>query len=212
MKITLLLILLCMLTTILFLFFNEIFPVEYLLFSGRNLMSGYIWTLVTSLFVHADLTHLIGNMLFLYVFGSAVESGVGSAKMVLAFFLGGALSFILSLYLYGFDTVMVGASAAIFTLAAIAMLIKPLKFSWLIFMPLGLAAMLYFLFNVFLALSVSDSIIGYHAHVIGFLVGVPLGISWSHGRWKINLVVTIMLLVIYLAIVETLFTLLKIAF
>jgi len=43
---------------------------EYLAFSGENLLKGRVWTLITSLFLHADLLHLVGNMLFLYVFGN----------------------------------------------------------------------------------------------------------------------------------------------
>lgn len=189
-----------------------IFPVEYLLFSGRNLMKGYFWTLVTSLFVHADLIHLIGNIIFLYIFGGTVEKEVGPTKMVFAFFLGGISSFILSLYFYGFNTIMIGASAAIFTLAAIAMLIRPLKFCWLILMPLGLAAILFFIFNVLLIFSANNSVIGYHAHVIGFLIGVPMGILWSRGKWKKNLVIVIVLLIVYLAVVEILLTLFRLVF
>lgn len=212
MRNTLLLILLCVLATIPFLLFRAFFPADYLLFSGENLMKGYVWTLITSLFVHANLTHLIGNIIFLYAFGSVVEREVGPSKMAFAFFLGGIFSFILSLNFYGLNTVMVGASAAIFTLAAIAMLIRPLKFCWLIFMPLGLAAILFFLLNIFLMLYAGGSAVGYHAHVIGFLIGVPLGILWSRGRWKRNLVITIILLVVYLAIIELFLALLRITF
>jgi len=179
-----------------------------LYFSGENLARGYFWTPITSLFIHASPMHLIGNIMFLYVFGSTLEKEIGSAKMVAAFFLGGILSFILSLHFYGFSAIMVGASAAIFTLIAMVMLIKPLKFSWLFFMPLGLVAIIYFLYNVFIVyLGIGENSVSYWGHIIGFLIGVPFGIAWSRGRWKRNLLITIGLLAIYLLLVNAVFIL-----
>ena len=46
-------------------------------------------TLVTSIFVHFDLMHLIGNMLFLWVFGISVENATGHFRFVLLFLLCG---------------------------------------------------------------------------------------------------------------------------
>ncbi|MEM2341277.1 MAG: rhomboid family intramembrane serine protease [Candidatus Bathyarchaeia archaeon] len=173
--------------------------VKALYFSGENLTRGYFWTLVTALFIHVNPAHLVGNIIFLYIFGSTLEREIGSAKMLVAFFTGGILSFILSLHFYGFNVVMVGASAAIFTLVAMVMLIKPLKFSWLFLMPLGLVAIIYFLYNVFAVyFGIGELSVGYWGHIIGFLIGVFFGISWSRGRWKRNLLITIILLILYL--------------
>jgi membrane associated rhomboid family serine protease len=65
--------------------------------------------------------------------------------MMIAFFPGGILSPILSLCFYELSVVMAGASAAIFTLITIVMLIRPLKFSRIFLMSLGLVVILYFL-------------------------------------------------------------------
>jgi len=119
---------------------------EYLAFSLKNLEAGRIWTLVTAIFVHANIVHLLGNMVFLYVFGNTLESiSSGPKRMLFAFFLGGLLSFLLSIPFFPPDTTFVGASAAIFTLTAVVMLMKPLRWSWLLLMPVGLVAVLYFL-------------------------------------------------------------------
>lgn len=193
-----------MLATAFYLALNENPIIRALYFSGENLTRGYFWTLVTALFIHEDPAHLIGNMLFLYVFGSALEREVGSTKMLVAFFTGGILSFILSLCFYGFNVVMLGASAAIFTLVAMVMLIKPLKFSWLFLMPLGLVAIIYFLYNIFAVYFGGELSVGYWGHIIGFLIGVPFGILWSHGRWKRNLLITIALLFLYLLLAHLL--------
>lgn len=98
-----------------------------LLFSGESFFQGRFWVAFTALFIHADLAHLLGNMIFLYVFGSNLEDEVEAGKTLAAFFAGGVLSFVLSAFLYGPRTVSFGASAAIFTLTAIVMLTKPLK-------------------------------------------------------------------------------------
>mgnify|MGYP000622021823 CR=1 FL=1 len=199
-----LLILLCTLATISSAIFGDLFPTDKLCFSKENLNKGYFWTPITALFLHVNIAHLIGNMLFLYVFGSTLEKEVGFSRTAASFFLGGALSFILSSYFYEDNTIMIGASAAIFTLVAIVMLVKPLKFSWLFLMPLGLVAILYFIYNIFAVYypQLGEPGVSYLGHIIGFLVGVPFGIAWSRGRWKRNLLITITLLVIYYLIIS----------
>lgn len=142
--------------------------------------------------------HLLGNMIFLYVFGNTLEEEIGALKTLAAFFSGGVVSFILSTPFYG-NTTMVGASAAIFTLTAIVMLTRPLKFSIFFLMPVGLVAILYFFYNLIAIQQGIVSNIGYAAHIIGFTIGLPLGISWSN-KWKDNLLISLLLLVIYVAI------------
>jgi len=41
------------------------------------------WTFVSYMFVHANLLHLLGNMLMLFVFGTAVESRMGSRNFLM---------------------------------------------------------------------------------------------------------------------------------
>ncbi|MEM2926375.1 MAG: rhomboid family intramembrane serine protease [Candidatus Bathyarchaeia archaeon] len=196
MRKTNLLILLCILATISNYFLDPEFIVNYLAFSGNNILSGRLWTPITALFLHANIVHLLGNSVFLYVFGNALEEEVGSMKSLFAFFLGGFLAFFLSIPFYGYDTPMLGSSAAVFTLTAAVMLVKPLKFSLLFLMPLGLVAILYFLYNIFALQYGFQGNVGYLSHIIGFGIGLPLGITWS-SRWKRNLLITISLLALY---------------
>jgi membrane associated rhomboid family serine protease len=173
---------------------------EYLAFSLKNLEAGRIWTLVTGIFVHANLVHLLGNMIFLYVFGNTLESiSNDSKRMLIAFFLGGLLSFLLSIPFFPPDTTFVGASAAIFTLTAVVMLMKPLRWSWLLLMPVGLVAVLYFLYNAVAVYYQYQSNVAYISHIIGFSLGLPLGIAWS-SQWKRNLLISIGLVLIYFVI------------
>jgi len=173
-----------------------------LAFSLKNLEAGRIWTLITGIFVHANLVHLLGNMIFLYVFGNTLESiSKDSKRMLLAFFLGGLLSFLLSLPFFPADTTFVGASAAIFTLTAVVMLMKPLRWSWLLLMPVGLVAVLYFLYNAVAVYYQYQSNVAYISHIIGFSVGLPLGVAWS-SQWKRNLLISIGLLLVYFIILS----------
>ncbi len=172
---------------------------KYLAFSGINLIKGRFWTLFTALFIHGNWVHLIGNMLFLYVFGNTVEEELGSARTLFLFFLGGALAFLLSIYFYDPSTLMIGASAAIFTLTATVILIKPLKFSFLFFMPLGLVAVIYFIYNLVAVQLAPQSNVAYISHLIGFAIGIPFGIVWSKD-WTKNLLITIIMFMVYLLI------------
>ncbi len=192
-------ILLCILSSVLF---WSVSPSEsdavfnYLVFSGDNLLQGKVWTLVTALFLHADLLHLAGNMIFLFVFGNSLEEEIGPKKTLTAFFSGGILSFLLSVFFYSSQTSMIGASAAIFTLTAIVMLVKPLRFSILFLMPQGLVAILYFIYNVVAVYYGTQGNVAFISHIIGFIVGIPLGIAWSK-EWKKNLLITFGLLILF---------------
>jgi membrane associated rhomboid family serine protease len=176
---------------------------EYLAFSGENLLKGRAWTLITSLFLHADILHLAGNMLFLYIFGNTIEEELGAAKTLGAFFVGGIITFPLSLLFYDWATPLIGASAVIFTLAAIVMLIKPLKLSIFLFMPQGLVAILYFVYNALAVYSGTEGNVAYIAHIIGFAIGMPFGLAWSK-TWLKNLLITIALLAVYIIVVTIL--------
>lgn len=182
------------------------FAERHLVCSLNNLENGRPWTLASALFVHANVFHLAGNMLFLFVFGSTLEKTIGAPKLLGIFFVGGLTSFILGPSFLPRGTGMLGASAAIFTLAGCVMLVRPLKFSWLFLAPQGLIAILYFIYNVIVVYEKSripgyDPQVAYIAHVIGFLTGIPFGIALSD-YWKRNLFITLLLLGIYIALVS----------
>ena len=72
--------------------------------------------------------------------------------------------------------------------------------------PQGLIAIIYFIYNVVVVSENSripgyDPQVAYVAHIIGFLTGLPFGIALSD-HWKKNLLITLLLLGVYLAIVS----------
>ena len=48
-----------------------------------------LWTLLTSTFMHADLTHILGNMVYLWVFGDNIEDALGHSRYLIFYLLGG---------------------------------------------------------------------------------------------------------------------------
>src|ERR671919_2470368 len=71
-------------------------------------------TVFTSMFVHGGFAHLIGNMLFLWIFGDNVEDRLGHGRFLTFYFLCGFLAALSQLALDPESTVpMVGASGAI---------------------------------------------------------------------------------------------------
>ena len=95
---------------------REIF--QALQFSPRTALTRP-WTFVTYMFVHGGLLHLLANMLMLYVFGTAVESRMGSRHFILYYLYCGVGAAVFSLLLAGIMPVgaFVGASGAVLGVA-----------------------------------------------------------------------------------------------
>jgi len=74
---------------------------------------GWYWQLFTSMFVHANIMHLIGNMFFFLIFGLRAEEMFRTRDYLLIYLLSGLAGNLLTL-LMGPETISVGASGAIF--------------------------------------------------------------------------------------------------
>ncbi len=117
------------------------------------------WTFFTYMFVHAGLLHLLGNSLMLFVFGTAVESRMGSRTFILYYLLCGVGAAVFSLALSAIMPVspFVGASGAVLGVAlAFAMfwpdaelivfpIPMPIRARTLVMLLVGLDVLLYFL-------------------------------------------------------------------
>ncbi|MEM5782704.1 MAG: rhomboid family intramembrane serine protease, partial [Candidatus Aenigmatarchaeota archaeon] len=154
-------------------------------FSLQNLITQKYWTLITSIFLHADTEHLILNVIALFFFGRVVELELGRKKFLLIFFtssIAGCFSFLAFSFFINSFSIVIGASAAIFGLMGTAMLVKPLEFvfyPYLIPVPLILVAMLYTLYNIasflLIATNIEDSNISYISHIGGLTAGMLFG-------------------------------------
>ena len=77
--------------------------------------NGWYYQLLTSMFIHASLFHLVGNLLFLLIFGLRGEEMFSLPEFLTIYLVGGLFGNILSLG-FGPDFISVGASGAIFAM------------------------------------------------------------------------------------------------
>ena len=95
-------------------------------------------TLFSALFIHASWLHLIGNMIYLWVFGIPLERRVGSIGMLLVFLLGGAMANLsVSLLLPDMTTAIIGASGAVSAVVGAYLGLFPFRRIGML-LPLGL--------------------------------------------------------------------------
>ncbi len=153
---------------------------------------------ITSNFMHGDLGHIIGNMLFLWVFGLIVEGKIGWWKTLLIFVLvGGLESAATQIFLYNFSAEpghSLGASTAIFGFMAICLIWTPensvecsyfIIFAFRVFagafeVSVKIFAGIYFGLNI-LILSLRFYLTGQvlsseYFHVMGAFIGLGIGI------------------------------------
>jgi len=134
------------------------------------------WTIVTNMFVHAGLWHLLGNMITLFFFGSYLLQLIGEARFLYIYFAGGVLGNILLLALASLDPfgVAIGASGAVFALGGALALMRP-RLKVIIF-PLPVPIDLFVaVIGGFLVLSFLPGI-AWQAHLGGLALGIAAGL------------------------------------
>jgi membrane associated rhomboid family serine protease len=135
-------------------------------------------TLFTSAFLHANLMHLLSNILFLWVFGPRVESSYGAPRFALYYVFWGVAASVVQIAVMPESGIpMVGASGAIAGVMGGYLLLYPaavietviLPFFWIILdFPAWLLLGFWFLLQLFLA----QPGVANWAHVGGFLAGM----------------------------------------
>lgn len=158
-----------------------------LIFSGQNLHS-----LITSMFMHGSIAHLVGNMFFLYVFGDNLEDRFGHFKYLLLYLVWGiAASLIHGVYAVSTgqgDVPAIGASGAISGVlgafliffprakiytVVIAFFITTVRIPALAYIPF------WFILQLVFALIGQSGGVAYLAHIGGFVVGVGTAYCWK---------------------------------
>jgi len=145
----------------------------------------------TNIFTHADVGHLVGNMLFLWVFGIVVEGKLGWWKF-LSCYLGigvvhSMLEQLVMLNYTGSAPGAFGASAAIFGIMAMATIWAPMNeitfFYIAIFrtgtfeVSIAVMAFCYTMLELVYVFVFGTSAASSLLHLTGFLVGLPVGIA-----------------------------------
>src|SRR3989442_13736952 len=92
---------------------------RYAVIPAQITAGRHLGTLITSMFLHASLLHVGGNMLFLWIFGNNVEDRIGEIKFLIIYFAAGIGGSLLQVFITPASTVpMLGASGAISGLLA----------------------------------------------------------------------------------------------
>ena len=131
------------------------------------------WTLLTSVFIHNGLFHLLANMLALYFFGGYLSRLIGNREFLIIYFGGGILGSVMFLLLGPSSAIAIGASGAIFalggTLAALQPNLKVFIIPIPVPMPLWVAVI-----GGFFILSLLP-FIAWQAHLGGLVFGLIAG-------------------------------------
>lgn len=150
----------------------------------QGLSDGSVLRLFTALFLHADWAHLLGNLVFLLIFGLPAERAMGPWRFLLLFLLGGALANLAAVLVIGApDRVIIGASGAVSAVIGAYLALFPHAKLGVV-VPLGLflqfvKAPASVLIGVWALLQVLFAYIGpafgavaWSAHLAGFVFGV----------------------------------------
>lgn len=142
--------------------------------SPSSMMSAP-YTILTHMFVHANLTHFVGNMLMLALLGLAVENKIGSVKFLFIYLFSGLVTIPYALVIEavtGISATLVGSSGAIFGLIFIAGVLSGSKKMPLLRIPMFVIITLYLIFVMIIYIwNFPYSIIEF-AHLGGFVGGI----------------------------------------
>ena len=136
--------------------------------------NGQYYQLITSMFIHANIAHLAGNMLFLLIFGLRGEEMFSLPEYLSIYLLGGLTGNLLSLLLLPLNVPSVGASGAIFSMFGAATIYARHSFSQSI-----IGALIYAFFLLFLS---SGPGVNNFAHIGGLLSGLLIGYMLASRR------------------------------
>ena len=165
------------------------------LLNGVKLPAGFEFippeaTVLTYMFLHGDWWHLIGNMLFLWVFGDNVEDAMGTIRFTIFYLLCGVAAGLAHVYMnLGSEVPLIGASGAIGGVVGAYLMLYPRVRMWsLAFMriPLKLPAYLvigaWLATQIFFIVSMIEDGTAWWAHIGGFVAGILLVVIFKRAE------------------------------
>ncbi|NQV09095.1 rhomboid family intramembrane serine protease [Candidatus Woesearchaeota archaeon] len=131
------------------------------------------WILVTSMFLHANINHLLFNMYALFIFGPLIEQRIGKKRFLFIYFLSGIVAALISTFFYHSA---LGASGAIMGILGVTIMLLPdLQVLLFFFIPMsmrtaGVIFALIDIFGIFVPSGVANI-----AHLVGLSLGIIYG-------------------------------------
>jgi len=168
-------------------------PAEIL--TGKDIASGPLeptpvpvyFTLITSMFMHGGWAHLLGNMLFLWVFGDNIENRIGHMRYLIFYLVCGIIASLCHVFVSGSDALIpsLGASGAISGVLGGYLLLFPSRRVRVIMgrgittVPAFVALGLWIVFQVINGMGMlggdeTGGGVAYAAHIGGFVAGLAL--------------------------------------
>ena len=182
-------IILILINIIAFIFFTILIglnvPLHYIAIKPSNILQGkYLWTFITSMFMHGSFFHIFANMFSLLFIGSLVEKILGRKRyfyfyMISGLFAGVFFVFLSLIFTADFNTFAVGASGALFGLVGLLVLLTPNLPVFIMFIPIPIKmkyagpGILIILWLISIAGNVP---IGNTAHFGGLIAGIVYGL------------------------------------
>ncbi len=158
---------------------------------GEVEVTNVALTIFTAMFVHGGWLHLLGNMLFLWIFGDNVEDALGHFTYLISYLAFGVAATLTHFLIDPFSSIpALGASGAIagvlgfylilYPGARVLSLIPIFVFFWLVRVPAAIFLFVWFIFQTFGGVATVGQQLGggvaYWAHIGGFLAGVGIGV------------------------------------
>jgi len=168
-------------------------PAEIL--TGKDIAAGILeptpvpvyFTLITSMFMHGGWAHLLGNMLFLWVFGDNIENRIGHIRYLIFYLVCGIIASLSHVFVSGSDSLIpsLGASGAISGVLGGYLLLFPSRRVRVIMgrgittVPAFVALGIWIVFQIISQLGVlggdqGGGGVAYAAHIGGFIAGLAL--------------------------------------
>ena len=149
------------------------FAFSFFAFSFENLWNGMFFTIITSMFLHGNIWHLLGNMWFLWVFGNNLELKLGTRRFLIYYFICGIAGSLL--FAFSSSDLVLGASGAISGLLGGYLVLFPRNKIRALFPPFFFPAVIYiflwFLCQLF-SIGQMNGSVAYWSHIGGFIAGI----------------------------------------
>jgi uncharacterized protein len=131
------------------------------------------WTIISSMFVHDGIYHILFNMLALYFTGQYVLALIGEARFFLVYFIGGLAGNALFLLLADHYAIGIGASGAIFALSGVLVMLVPRLKVIIMLIPIPMDLWVAILINLVVLSFIPN--VAWEAHLGGLLTGLAAG-------------------------------------
>jgi membrane associated rhomboid family serine protease len=175
------------------------------IFTGKSQLPTELYqipanvTLFTSMFMHGGFMHLIGNMLYMWIFADNIEDELGTMKFIIFYLLSGVAAALTQVYMDpGSSIPMIGASGAIGGVLG-AYIVNHPRAKVLVLIPLGFFTQIVkvpaiFVLGIWFVLQFVNSAltsstgggVAYGAHIGGFVFGAIAILFFNRGRKKIS--------------------------